>query len=359
MNFLNITSIINHTSPIRVGTMELSSIEYFSNLSGQKCIFTIAAFAIGVVTLFSKYESMTEESKSSRPYSNLGHPKKFLLDKLAGFTFVRLIPLNMVTSLSHKVSSYKGPKASEEDKSILDFIRMRCSMVEMYAFHWPSCMLWNRMLRKSNDKDFLVGGTVMVARNSNILSDWGMQKNASSIAKMMDDECPVEVEITCPMSVIQGGITTKEKGFGYDKFKTCKLEDLNLLPAVPIILYFHGGGFALGGARDVFPYFVQSLLSHQRKVNLKDGKTVTGIPSIIVASVKYRLCPENPFPAAAIDCLSAAKAFIENFPETDIHVCGFSAGGNMSTMVGFECVRKFPGRLKRYVTILLVMLYIL
>jgi hypothetical protein len=232
-------------------------------------------------------------------------------------------------------------------------------MVEMYAFHWPSCMLWNRMLRKSNDKDFLVGGTVMVARNSNILSDWGMQKNASSIAKMMDDECPVEVEITCPMSVIQGGITTKEKGFGYDKFKTCKLEDLNLLPAVPIILYFHGGGFALGGARDVFPYFVQSLLSHQRKVNLKDGKTVTGIPSIIVASVKYRLCPENPFPAAAIDCLSAAKAFIENFPETDIHVCGFSAGGNMSTMVGFECVRKFPGRLKRYVTILRVMLYIL
>lgn len=331
--------------------MALPSLDYFGNQSGLQTIFTVAAFVIGMITLCSKYESMNKESKSSQPYSNFGNPKKSLLDKLAGFACDWLIPFNMLTSLSHKASSYVGPNSNQEDRSILDFVRKRLIMIEMYAFHWPSCMLWNRMLRKKNDNDFLVGGTVMVSRNSSILSELGVQKNVSSVAKMMDGEYPVEVEITCPMSVIQGGLTITEKGFGYEKFKTCKLEDINLVPTVPIILYFHGGGFATGGARDVFPYFVQSLLSHQCKVNRKEGKKVTGVPPIIVASVKYRLCPENPFPSGAIDCLSAAKAFIEQFPKADIHVCGFSAGGNLSTMVGFELVRKFPGRLKRYVIV--------
>lgn len=337
-------------SPVQ-GTMELSSLDFCCNQGLLKCTVAIAACAVGALTLVSKYESLTKESKSSQPYSSFGHPKKFLLDKLVGLVFPLFVPFHILTSISQKASSYVGPRADESNKSILDFVRKRLNMLELYGLHWPSCKLWNRILRKNNDEDFLVGGTVMVTRNSNILSDWGAQKQTSSVHNMMDSEWPVEVEITCPMSVIRGDIAIEGKGLGYEKFKTCKLEDLDLAPSVPIILYIHGGGFATGGARDVFPFLVQSLLGHQCKVNRNEGKNDMATPPLIVASIKYRLCPENPFPAGAIDCLSAAKVIIEKYPQADIHICGFSAGGNLATMVGFECVRKFPGRLKRYVAL--------
>lgn len=347
MNFSNFTS--NQT--FFQGTMELSCLDFFYSQGLLKCTVAVAACAIGAVTIVSKYESFTKESKSSKAYSSFGHPKKFLLDKLVGLVFPLLIPFHILTSISHKASSYVGPRADEKNKSILDFLRKRLDMLELYALHWPSCKLWNRILRKNNDKDFLVGGTVMVPRNSSILSDWGVHNQTSSVPNMMDSEWPVEVEITCPMSVIRGNVTMEEKGFGYEKFKTCKLEDLKLAPSVPIILYFHGGGFAMGGARDVFPFLVQSLLGHQCKVNRNEGKKDMAAPPLILASVKYRLCPENPFPSGAIDCLSAAEVIIDKFPKADIHICGFSAGGNLSTMVGFECVRKFPGRLKSIVSL--------
>ena len=133
-------------------------------------------------------------------------------------------------------------------------------------------------------------------------------------------------------------------GYGLKKvFKTCKLEDLKLSQSVPIMLYIHGGGFVVGSSRDASPLYMFSLLSQRSK----EMKARDACPPLILASVKYRLAPENPFPAAVIDCLSAAKCVFESFPSSDVHVSGFSAGGNLAAVVGFESVRKYPGRVKR------------
>lgn len=71
--------------------------------------------------------------------------------------------------------------------------------------------------------------------------------------------------------------------------------------------------------------------------------------SAIMLSVEYRLVCAYPFPSQVIDCLSAASFSIEKYSSKghDIHIAGFSAGGNLATVVGMECHRKYPGKVKR------------
>jgi len=83
---------------------------------------------------------------------------------------------------------------------------------------------------------------------------------------------------------------------------------------------------------------------------------------IVVLSVTYRLAPEHPFPNSIIDCLSAASCIIERSNTTtvdkekdndndsnNIHIAGFSAGGQLATVVGLECYRRYPGIIKSIV----------
>jgi acetyl esterase len=93
----------------------------------------------------------------------------------------------------------------------------------------------------------------------------------------------------------------------------------------PTIVYFHGGGFVLG-----------SLASHDgecRALALATGA--------IVVAVDYRLAPEDPFPAALDDALTAFRAVAERLPSmggdtTRIAVAGDSAGGNLAAVVARE-----------------------
>jgi acetyl esterase len=78
------------------------------------------------------------------------------------------------------------------------------------------------------------------------------------------------------------------------------------------VVYFHGGGFIVGG-----------LESHDdvcAEICLHTGLTTT--------SVDYRLLPEHPHPAALNDCLSA---IVENYKRCGqpIVLCGDSAGANL------------------------------
>lgn len=93
-------------------------------------------------------------------------------------------------------------------------------------------------------------------------------------------------------------------------------------PDETVLLFFHGGGFCIGGI-DTHHEFCHAL-SQQ-----------TGWP---VVSVDYRLAPEHPAPAALKDCISAYAWLAEHCHmfgalPSRIVLAGDSAGGGLSTLI--------------------------
>lgn len=82
------------------------------------------------------------------------------------------------------------------------------------------------------------------------------------------------------------------------------------------VIYFHGGGFVVGGL-------------HSHDDICAEIRATTGFH---VVSVDYRLCPENPHPAAFDDALSATRAISATLPHPLVLV-GDSAGGNLAAAV--------------------------
>jgi len=93
-------------------------------------------------------------------------------------------------------------------------------------------------------------------------------------------------------------------------------------PHLPLLIYFHGGGFVYC-----------DLETHDglcRRLAMASG--------CLVASVDYRLAPENPFPAAIEDALAATRDLMRRAVEFGadprrIAVGGDSAGGNLAAGV--------------------------
>jgi acetyl esterase/lipase len=82
-----------------------------------------------------------------------------------------------------------------------------------------------------------------------------------------------------------------------------------------VVLYFHGGVYAMGDA------FLAADLASQvgRRTHAK------------VISVDYRLAPEHPYPAAVDDALAAYEALLDNgIAPSDIAFAGESAGGGLA-----------------------------
>jgi len=89
----------------------------------------------------------------------------------------------------------------------------------------------------------------------------------------------------------------------------------------PAVVYYHGGGFVLGGL-DVYDALC-SRLAHGANA--------------VVVSVDYRKAPEHKFPAAPDDCLAGACWVYDNANELEIDkgkiaLAGDSAGGNLATV---------------------------
>ena len=83
-----------------------------------------------------------------------------------------------------------------------------------------------------------------------------------------------------------------------------------------VVLYFHGGGFILGG-----------LESHDDICAELCGRT-----GLEIVSVDYRLAPEHKHPAAFDDALAAFDWAAKAYP-LPIVLCGDSAGGNLAAAV--------------------------
>lgn len=101
----------------------------------------------------------------------------------------------------------------------------------------------------------------------------------------------------------------------------------------PIVLYFHGGGWVLGG--------------------LDSGdalcRWLASAATCAVVSVDYRLAPEHPYPAAVEDCVAttrwvAAHAGDLGTDASRLVVAGTSAGGNLAAA---DCLRLRRDRLVR------------
>lgn len=103
-----------------------------------------------------------------------------------------------------------------------------------------------------------------------------------------------------------------------------------------VLVYFHGGGFVIGGIEEY------------------DGlcRLLSNSCGSSLVSVGYRLAPEYRFPTAVNDCYSSLAYLFERSSELGINpgkvvVAGDSAGGNLAAVVSLKSRGKFS--LKRQV----------
>jgi versiconal hemiacetal acetate esterase len=103
--------------------------------------------------------------------------------------------------------------------------------------------------------------------------------------------------------------------------------DSTLTETLPLAIYTHGGGWALGDLQvdDALCRFIS-----------RSGP-------VVVLSVDYRLAPEYPFPSALEDCLEVVQWALQHAAEFNANSARFltvgqSAGGNLAIATALKCL---------------------
>ena len=109
----------------------------------------------------------------------------------------------------------------------------------------------------------------------------------------------------------------------------------NIDDALPLVVYYHGGGWVLG-----------DLDTHEQV-----AAHLALDANVAVASIDYRLAPEHPFPAANDDAIDALFWFAEHRPRfklsvRPIGVAGDSAGAFLATYAARQANEIVPGLVK-------------
>ena len=89
---------------------------------------------------------------------------------------------------------------------------------------------------------------------------------------------------------------------------------------VPVLVYFHGGGFVIG-----------DLDTHDQVC-----RRLCRDAEVTVLSVDYRLAPEHPYPAGVVDALAAVIWAVEHLGVEQVAVGGDSAGASLATICAQE-----------------------
>ncbi|KAF6151178.1 hypothetical protein GIB67_037386 [Kingdonia uniflora] len=107
------------------------------------------------------------------------------------------------------------------------------------------------------------------------------------------------------------------------------------LERLPVVVYFHGGGFCIGSTTWLgYHEFLGNISAKSR---------------CIVVSIDYRLAPENRLPIAYEDCFSSliwlsqeiqTEEFLKEADLFRVFLSGDSAGGNIAHHVALEVIQK-------------------
>lgn len=273
----------------------------------------------------------------NKPYRNFFHPYKRLLDKLIYFFFFRSfnntegVPWKHLESApNHAMTKYLSKiRDSTFEKRMID-----------------------KLMKRKELKDFRFC-VVKVKRNHDILKSFckidhsKISQHISCGDSSKGSNDTVKLSILCPNHLCKDILESDGKSFNLHAID----------PSIPVILYFHGGGFVLSNSMDSYSVTTIADLIKARKEKSKSEKT----SEVILISIDYRLAPEHVFPAGVIDCFSVVDYLFSSLcspPDRKFHISGVSAGGNFATTVAMECLRAKRDRIKRFVPCLITVDFI-
>lgn len=147
--------------------------------------------------------------------------------------------------------------------------------------------------------------------------------DAITTRERLREQAPAE-----PMSVVPEGVEVSDHSVpvpgGTDVELVIFRPGKHIGLALPIILYFHGGGFVLGDAR----------------TDVRVPSRLAADLDAVVVSVNYRLAPEHPFPAPFDDGYAALELIAANadpgFDSSRLVVAGTSAGAGLAAAVALK-----------------------
>ena len=154
------------------------------------------------------------------------------------------------------------------------------------------------------------------------LDDPSSFDSAQEIREFMIEGLPLSSKPTMSIKIKDHVLPTE---FGYLKIRQyCPERHTSSSP----ILYFHGGGYVLGGIE-----------SHDAALQFFAAEIGTNI-----FSLDYRLAPENKFPSSLQDANFALEWLGKelNLPISDVSLCGDSAGGHLAASLStYRAINKF------------------